>query len=99
MKKNLWPALVIAGLAVGFVVGGGNVGKVARGQTPQDDAAGAIPFRFQLHAWAHGSDNQGRHGCYILDTATGELWHSNMAGRPKKIGVDLAKEMLPAPRP
>jgi hypothetical protein len=30
--------------------------------------------RFQVSAWAFGTQNSSSHGCYIVDTQTGELW-------------------------
>jgi hypothetical protein len=39
-------------------------------------------FRYQVSAWG----TQLSSGAYIIDTATGEVWHSSNGGPPKRIG-------------
>jgi hypothetical protein len=58
--------------------------------------------RFQIFAWAYAGSVPGSgtgsnptapakaaHGCYIVDTVTGELWHAAADGQPKKISEKL----------
>jgi len=57
----------------------------------QTDKAAASPTpRYQLSAWAFGSDaGKGERGCYIIDTLTGELWVAHADGVPKRISEKL----------
>jgi hypothetical protein len=44
-----------------------------------------------IQAWAYGAANQGAHGCYVVDTATGELWHAAMSNPPVKLANEMPK--------
>ena len=39
--------------------------------------------RFQVSSLGFGSPNRTEHGCYIIDTMTGELWVGSAAGVKK----------------
>jgi len=55
-----------------------------------DKPAAALTPRFQVSAWAFGSDaGKGERGCYIIDTSTGELWIAHADGAPKKLAEKL----------
>src|SRR5258707_14923183 len=102
MKTKLWPALfVLLGLAVGYFVEGGTIEKTARGQAAPPGPglpANLLPFpRFMIQAWAYGQHPQGAHGCYVVDTATGELWHASMSNPPVKLANEMPK-LLPRGR-
>lgn len=89
---------LLAGVALGFVMRGGSVDRAANGQAaaraPAAPAANTIP-RFQMATWASAAEPGGaRAGCYILDTITGELWHSSFGTAPVKI----ANENVEAPK-
>jgi len=53
----------------------------------------AVPTpRYQISAWAFAgnpSHPAPERGCYILDTVTGELWHSGADGKPVRISEKL----------
>jgi len=96
MKTNPWPALLLLlGLVFGYVVGGGNLERTARGQaaTPGPVAATSpLPFpRYMIQAWAYGQHPNGAHGCYVVDTATGELWHASMSNPPVKLANEMPR--------
>jgi hypothetical protein len=44
-----------------------------------------------IQAWAYGAENKGAHGCYVVDTATGELWHASMTNPPVKLANEMPK--------
>jgi esterase/lipase len=68
---------------------GGYVGSSSSAQ----GIPNAVPApRYQISAWAfagHPSRVAPERGCYILDTVTGELWHSGADGKPVKISEKL----------
>lgn len=67
--------LLVAGLAAGFVMGAGLMDRDANAQGLGEDAAASS--RFQVSAWTTSAsqyDRQRTEGCYVVDTATGELW-------------------------
>ena len=46
--------------------------------------------RYQISAWASGNENVHKvHGCYIIDTLSGELWLTKDGGAPKKLAEKL----------
>ena len=70
---------------------------------PQAALIGSIP-RFQISAWGYagsqtaqgpggrpvtGGAASAAHGCYIVDTLTGELWHAATDGKLHKLSEKL----------
>ena len=103
MKSSHWAVvLLLLGLVVGFAVGGGVMDRHAMAQEKKGPV-GVPPFesppqpgRFQISAWGYaagqGAAINAARGCYIVDTATGEMWHvavDGSGGIPKKIGQKL----------
>lgn len=86
VKATTWvvpAALVIffCGLALGVMF----FGNPAVAQTGSTSAAG----RYQISAYA-GSTNAGvGHGCYLVDTATGQVWHTRLGGSAEKVSGKL----------
>ena len=97
MKSSHWSLLLLAvGLVVGMLVG---ADKLQRGAEAQVVPLNPAP-RFQISAWGMGYPQppgnvpnsgigRGERGCYIVDTASGELWHAAADGQPKKISEKL----------
>jgi hypothetical protein len=56
----------------------------------QAPAAAASEGRYQISAYASPTES-GRvhHGCYIVDTATGTVWHTRAGGTAEKISGNL----------
>lgn len=92
MKTSRWWVVVLAvGLLVGSFVGNSI-------QTPaviaQGDANPMNPGRFQISAWGaaypggYGTQKMD-HGCYIVDTTTGALWHAASDGKTTKVSDKL----------
>ena len=85
MKASQSVVLLLAGLIVGLCVGGNITGPSANAQGIPNAVAPSVP-RFQITSWTSGT---GTHGCYIIDTTTGQLWSCDGSGRPAKISDKL----------
>ena len=56
----------------------------------QAPAAAASVGRYQISAYAGPSGGGGvHHGCYIVDTATGTVWHTRSGGTVEKVSDNL----------
>jgi hypothetical protein len=76
---------VLLGAVLGFVLPGLRPEKEAVAQT----APAVTTPRFQISAYA-GSTPQGiGHGCYIIDTVTGQVWHARQGGLAEKVADKL----------
>jgi hypothetical protein len=79
-------ALLACGLAAGLWLAGGGL----EARAPAQVVPGNAP-RYQISAWAMGHPmlppgaGRGERGCYIVDTATGQLWHAAADGPVKKV--------------
>ena len=84
---------VVLGIIIGFLLSGALIEKGAVAQTDRLAAPPAGSPRFQISAWAVpiGSEYAARaeQGCYIVNTATGELWLAIGDGSPKRISDRL----------
>jgi hypothetical protein len=89
MKMSQCLLLLMAGLLVGLFIGGNVAGPSANAQGIPN--AVSAP-RYQISAWAFAG-NPSRptpeHGCYVVDTMTGELWQATGEGRPQKVSEKL----------
>lgn len=76
MKTSQCLLLLVAGMLGGFCVGGAVTAPNASAQVAQDKLP--IQQRFQMAEWSNsGSPGEtAGWGCYVLDTMTGELWHT-----------------------
>jgi len=45
--------------------------------------------RYQISAYAGTTGEDVHHGCYIVDTRTGHLWHSRLGGAAEKVSDKL----------
>lgn len=79
MKTPPASCLLLVGLVLGFALATA-VDHPAVAQNPAAAATG----RYQVSAYAAASGVASfGHGCYIIDTATGETWHA-MAGHKRE---------------
>jgi hypothetical protein len=84
MKSTFRVVLVLlVGVAIGFVVGGGSIDRAAKGQVAKEPPRAYAAPRYQLAA--------GNKSFTVLDTITGELWHSLNGDAPYKIADELPK--------
>ncbi len=66
--------------------------------TPAAVSASPLPGRFQVSAYGSASG----HGCYVVDTATGQMWHIANGQPPQVVASGLtpyAPQPAPAPAP
>jgi hypothetical protein len=78
-------SLILAGLLAGLVA---SMGTVPRAEAQA--AAETQPGRYQVSAYAaHSSTGNFGHGCYIVDTTTGEVWHARAGGERTKVSERL----------
>jgi hypothetical protein len=52
----------------------------AQGETPAKTDS-----RYQISAYAGTAGGSVHHGCYVLDTATGQVWHTRLGGDAEKV--------------
>ena len=87
-------SLLFVGVAVGFVAGGGSINRAANGQAiggnGEFDSVNTEP-RFQMATWAASTGPGSQHGCYILNTITGELWHASNGEAPIRLADEMPK--------
>jgi hypothetical protein len=69
-KRNHFVAVALICLLLGFVMRD-TTGEHSANAAPPE-ATGKLVGRFQISA--HGTGTS--YGCYLVDTATGDLWHS-----------------------
>ena len=76
---------VLVALLIGLVLGAAFFGNPAVAQTGSAAAAG----RYQISAYAGPTKDGFGHGCYVLDTATGQVWHTRHGGETEKVSGKL----------
>jgi hypothetical protein len=56
----------------------------------QTTGGGSSAGRYQISAYGTPTGGGGfHHGCYVLDTATGQVWHVLAGGVPEKVADKL----------
>ncbi|RIK82530.1 MAG: hypothetical protein DCC67_07070 [Planctomycetota bacterium] len=70
---------------VGIVLGALASPYAAAPRAQTLETAPAAEARFQISAYAGPSGEGFGHGCYLVDTTTGELWHARFGGKVEKI--------------
>lgn len=85
MPPNSGPLFVVllCGVCLGSII---NLRADAQIQTTNTFS------RYQVSAWAvpgTPTSPEPKHGCYILDTSTGALWHRAAAGNPHTVSDKL----------
>jgi hypothetical protein len=86
MKSSYRATLLVI---VCIVVGFGSATLVHDKSANAQPAADRGASRYQISAFA-GTTPQGVfHGCYVLDTTTGQVWHVRAGGEPEKVVSEL----------
>ncbi len=85
MKPNPW---TMVGLLVVLLVG------IAIGQLWDNRAMAQAPepgnvLRYQISAYAGQRDGDVHHGCYVVDTRTGQVWHVLAGGGRQEVSAAL----------
>ena len=84
MNKTNCFAMLAAGVFLGLI----GVDLVGGQDSPQPVTPAAqqpATPRYQVSAYAASKYQGVNHGCYVVDTMTGELWHARQGGQPDKI--------------
>ena len=84
--KALHAVLVIGGIALGLLLGSHSPAVAQQDRAPAAN-------RYQVSAFAGQAAGSGDmvHGCYTIDTATGETWMSLAGGAPQKVAEPRGK--------
>lgn len=77
--------VALVALLIGLVLGTAFFGNPAVAQTGSAASAG----RYQISAYAGSTKDGLAHGCYVLDTATGQVWHTRLGGEAEKVSGKL----------
>lgn len=86
MVTKRWTfAVLLVGLLLGVVVGQ-NWDSFANAQAP---AAAKSVLRYQISAYAGTTSGAVHHGCYIVDTTTGQVWHTRAGGTAEQVSGSL----------
>ncbi|MBI3462099.1 MAG: hypothetical protein HY000_03430 [Planctomycetes bacterium] len=74
-----------AALVVGFLLGTIVMDQPVVAQPRQNFGNG----RFQISAYADTVGDSVHHGCYVLDTSTGQVYHALLGGNAEKVADRL----------
>ena len=86
--------LFLSATAVSGFLAGNLLQAPVVAQAPPPAAQVQSPARFQISAFAGpGQNGNVFHGCYTVDTATGELWIT-IPDQPAKAGVGAGAELV-----
>jgi hypothetical protein len=92
MKSTSGIAMALLGAVLGVAATAELGDRRADAQPP---AAG--PPRYQVSAYAGPSGQGFGHGCYIIDTVTGELWKAQLGQQPQKVGEKIRCQCTTGP--
>jgi hypothetical protein len=81
MKSNAW---IIGGLLLALVLAFG-LGQSFTGSSLADEPQQRTVARYQISAYAGTTGAGVGHGCYIVDTTTGQVWHTLAGGTIQKV--------------
>ena len=85
MKSARWTAAVLLLLLFGASLGAMLFDNPAVAQTGSATSAG----RYQISAYAGTTADGLGHGCYIVDTTTGQVWHTRLGGSAENVSGKL----------
>ena len=101
--KRSHVGLAAVGLAASFLLGSLAQSPLAAQQEPGGPGGpggprGPRPARFQISAFSGQTPQGVFHGCYTVDTATGELWVTSGDQPAKRVSEPLRKDPGGEPR-
>jgi hypothetical protein len=86
MKSTTWTVTVAwAAFLCGLVLGAMLFGNSAIAQN--DSARTSGPY--QISAYAGTTPEGVNHGCYIVDSSTGQVWYARLGGAAEKVSDNL----------
>jgi hypothetical protein len=74
--------------AIGFLWDSSAVAQ-RQASGPQRPIGTAATGRYQISAYAGQADAGVSHGCYIVDTRTGQVWYTRAGGEAEKVSDQL----------
>ena len=77
-----WAVLLLLAIAIGEALDSTAVAQRPEPRPPRAE-------RFQISAYAGEAENGVAHGCYIVDTFTGRVWHSRLGGNAERVSDSL----------
>ncbi len=86
MKSRFW---IAAALSIAFVCGLAWSTLLPTQPALAQSAPGGTAGRYQISAYAGTTPGGLGHGCYLVDTATGQVWHSRYGGTAEKVSDKL----------
>ena len=75
--------------SVVLIVLGAVVAVMVNSQSAAQVVGGNASGRYQIAAWGGATQNGPHHGCYILDTQTGQVWHTSAESGIRKVSDKL----------
>jgi hypothetical protein len=84
MTRASWTAVALLGLLAGYLLGSIGINHSAQAQSPDHRQA-----RFQVSAYAGQTENGVHHGCYVVDSTTGAVWHVMHGGKAEAVTQKL----------
>ena len=83
-RRTSWSAIAAVGLILGYVLGSVEIIRPAQAQ-PSDPPQS----KYQISAYAGQARESVHHGCYVLDTTTGAVWHVRKGGQSERVAERL----------
>ena len=83
-RRISWTAIAAVGLILGYILGSIEIIRPAQAQ-PADRS----PSKYQISAYAGQGGEGVHHGCYVLDTTTGAVWHVLKGGQAERVAQRL----------
>ena len=82
MKSNAWVMMgLLFAVALAFGLGQSLVGNSRAAEPEKLNSV----LRYQISAYAGVTPGGVHHGCYIVDTTTGQVWHAPAGGAIEKV--------------
>ncbi|MEX2168011.1 MAG: hypothetical protein WD851_01760 [Pirellulales bacterium] len=83
-RRTSWTAIAAVGLILGYILGSVDIIRPAHAQ--QSDSPQS---KYQVSAYAGQGEEGVHHGCYVLDTTTGAVWHVVKGGQAERVAQRL----------
>ena len=80
MARSSWTAIAVVGLLVGYILGSIGMHRTAQAQNPDWPQS-----KYQVSAYAGQTEKGVHHGCYVVDSTTGAVWHVKQGGQAERV--------------